>query len=130
MFLCQVKLEDRKGIHIPMQIDIAFYRSEDGLINVSMTPPVAISGWSLQFQLMHRYGGVVPLINKYCASGFNNVSGINVTNGNLGVFNVALNQPDTSGLVSKNYFASILRTDSGSFGTLAEGIFSLLPGGG
>lgn len=105
---------------MPRFADYAIVKLEDGILNVSMAPPVAISGWTLQFQLSKRAGSTSGLI-KSCASGFNGVSGITVTDGSQGVFRMTLNSVDTSGVDFGNLFYNVTRLDSGSRTVLTEG---------
>lgn len=112
-----------------LQMDFSMAPREDGTLAVSMTPPVGISGWSLQFLLQKNFGGISGLIVKSAASGFNNVSGINILDGVQGQFNVKINSVDTSGFSSQNYAYTIARLDSGFVTTLVEGYLLLQPGG-
>ena len=102
-------------------------RATDATVTVAIDPPVLISGFALQFQVMHRFGGISGLINKYAASGFNNVSGINVTNAANGQFTVSIGATDTSGLDYGNFAYRALRTTSGSQTVLSEGFLVLVP---
>ncbi|MDE2098098.1 MAG: hypothetical protein KGL39_12665 [Patescibacteria group bacterium] len=112
---------------MPILMDFALGRAEDGILTVVMTPSVNISGWTIQSQVTNRAGGISGLIVKSCASGFNNVSGINVTDGTKGVFNVTLASNDSSGLNYGNYFVQTNRLDSGSMTHLVQGFWLLTP---
>lgn len=107
--------------------DFAFIKFEDGVLTISMSPPVAIGGWEIQFKTTKRFGGVNNLITKSVSSGYNGQSGITVTNSGAGIFNVALGTQDTSGLEYGNYAAVTQRLNSGSMTTLTEGFLLLMP---
>lgn len=111
-----------------VQANFSLARYEDGVLIVSMAPPVAIGAWSLRFQVQKRFGGSSNLITKTSTSGYNGTSGITITNSGEGVFNVAINGVDTSGLDYGNYSYSTDRLDSGNRKTLSEGYLVLLPG--
>jgi len=104
-----------------------FAQYEDGLINVSLAPPTNISGWSLQFQVGKRFGWTSGLITRSCASGFNNVSGINVVNGAQGQFKISLQSVDTSGMNFGAYAGYCQRLDSGFHTNLVEGYLIVVP---
>lgn len=104
---------------------------ENGTLIVSMIPPINISGWSIEYVQTERFGGATArsgtgqgfsgTVTKWAASGYNNVSGINVTNGEQGIFSVSLLPADVSGQNpgTKAYFTA--RTDSGSVTILSAG---------
>ncbi len=77
-----------------------------------MSPPTNISGWFLQFIQTRRLGGT-PIVSKFVSSGFNNVSGINVTDGGRGVFSVSLSPAEMSGLLDGTYAYQVFRINSG-----------------
>lgn len=111
---------------MPLSIDFGLDRFEDGVVTVTMTPALNISGETLQFTLRKRHqnvsGSTSGLIVKSAASGFNNVSGVNVTDGINGRFNVALFRTDLSGEWDPgNYAFTVERLTSGSQRTLVEG---------
>lgn len=112
---------------MPALQDFALGIYEDATIQVNLSPPTNISGFDLRFRLMSRFGGVSGLVVKTCASGYNNVSGINVNNGPQGQFQIRLNSIDTSGLDTRNYSYSVERTTSGSRTILTEGFVVILP---
>lgn len=116
---------------MPIQTNFRLERFADGDLTVGLTPPANISGWTLQMTMWRRAqnisGSVSGLITKSCASGFNNVSGINVTNGAQGIFTVGFNRFDVSGnLDSGAYYFKVERMDSGNASTIAEG-YRLVP---
>ena len=108
-------------------IDFSLAVREDATITFSLTPPAPIGGQNLQFQVMHRFGGVSGIITKTVASGFNNVSGINVTNSGQGIMNISINSADTSGMQSIPRAYNITRLDSGSRTVYTEGYMLLAP---
>ena len=112
---------------MPIQADFPWVKFEEGNLNVEINPAVNVSGWSIQMTTTKRFGGSSGLIVKSCASGFNNVSGINVTNGTLGKFTVKLFTENTSGLEYGNYATVIERLDSGSRATITEGFLLVNP---
>ena len=110
-----------------VQVDFSLARYEDGVLTVSMEPPVPIGGWTIQFAVVKNFGGTNYLINKSVASGYNNASGINILNSGNGVFNVNINGVDTSGMNYGNYAHATTRLDSGAYTVLAEGNFTIGP---
>ena len=114
-----------------IQTNFKLERFADGDLTVGLAPAANISGWTLQCTMWRRAqnisGSVSGLITKSAASGFNNVSGINVTNGVQGVFTVHFNRFDVSGnLDSGSYYFKVERMDSGNASVVAEG-FRLIP---
>lgn len=116
------------GTVVAVQQDFSFSKFEDGVLTVVMTPATAIGGRSIQFEVSHRIGGStsgMPI--KSVASGYNNVSGINITNSGAGQFNVIINSADTSGLDYGNYAYQVTRLDSGNRTVISEGVFTVGP---
>ena len=112
---------------MPIQTDIPWTKFEEGNLNVEVVPAVNISGWNIRLTTSKRFGGSSGLIVKSCASGYNDVSGINVTNGVGGKFSVRLYTSNTSGLDYGCFATVIERLDSGSRSTITEGFLILLP---
>lgn len=112
---------------MPVYSDFSLCRQEDGTLQVSMVPAVNVSGWPIQFSLSNRFGSDTPLVVKSCASGFNNVSGINVVDGAQGVLQIQIDSINTSGLEYGNYAARTERLSSGARTALTEGYLLLLP---
>ena len=106
--------------------DFSLARYDDGALIIGMIPPTPVGGWNIQFSLMKHLGGS-GFVNKIVTSGFNNLSGISVTNSGQGVFNISLQSQDTSGLPYGNYPYAVERMDSGFRTTLTEGYVILLP---
>ncbi len=100
---------------MPINQDFQISRGEDLIIEISLTPPQPIGGYGIRFQSTRRFGGNYPLITKSMASGFYNVSGMNILNSGNGSMNVVLKGPDTSGLDFGNYSYTVARTDSGFY---------------
>lgn len=97
---------------MPVFSDFALGRLENGSLTISMSPPTGISGWSLQYIQTRRLGGTA-IVSKFAASGYNNVSGINVTDGARGVLSVALTPGEMSGFTDGTYSYQVLRINSG-----------------
>ena len=114
---------------MPVYSDFSFNQFADGTISVSLAPAANIGNQNIRFQAFKRFGGISGLITKSCNSGFNNVSGINITSSGEGRFNISLRGADTSGLQLGNYAYAIERLDSGSRTVISEGYLILLPGG-
>ena len=112
---------------MPVLADFSLARYEDGNLTITMAPATPIGGWSVQLRIYKHFGGGSGLVIKNMASGFINVSGINIINSGQGIFNVTLNSADTSGLAYGNYVYEAVRLDSGYRSVLAEGILSILP---
>lgn len=113
---------------MPILVDFAWAKYNDGVLVIQMSPPVAVGGWDVRFRVMKRFGatsGVMP--DKYASSGYSNVSGVAVVNSGQGIFQLSLNSTDTSGLEWGNYACVFDRTTSGSFTTLEEGYMTLVP---
>ena len=112
---------------MPVYTDITMLKFEDGTFIVSLAPQSPIGGNNLRWQVVKRFGSTSGLITKSVASGYNNVSGINVTNSGAGVMQITLNSSDTSGLDYGNYVYALERLDSCSRTVISEGFFSVLP---
>jgi hypothetical protein len=102
-------------------------RFDDGLLIVNLAAATNISGWTIAMRLQNSFGGISGLAQFSCASGFNGVSGITVTDGVNGVFQVQVAGPQTSGLDFKNYAMDISRLDSGFHTQLVGGFLCLTP---
>ena len=78
--------------------------------------------------MQKRYGTPANFqVIRNVASGFNNQSGINITDSGQGKFTVSFFGTDTSGLDPGNFAASCVRVDSGFRTTLTEGYISITP---
>ena len=112
---------------MPIQVEATQVRMEDGLLVISLVPPIPIGGQSWQFEVLNRFGGVSGRIIKSMASGHYNVSGMNIVNSGQGVMNVAINSVDTSGLQWGNYAFTVTRLDSGNRQAATEGFLKIQP---
>jgi len=111
-----------------IQTDFLLNKFEDGQFVVQMSPPNPIGGWTLQWTMMRRFGGISGLIVKSCASGYGtNQSGISVLNSGNGQLQINIYSPDTSGLNFGVYAQNLVRLDSGFNTVLLEGFLTLGP---
>lgn len=136
-----------------MNATISVNRGSDYYLTVNLVPQTPISGFSIQFESLLRFGGISGRIVASVASGYNNVSGINVTNGATGQFVVYIPATATtnnsnlvsgynySGVVNLSgpsylnyptsdydaYAYQITRVDSGYTYPLCEGYLNLIP---
>lgn len=106
---------------MPIHIDFTVYRRNDVTLAVTMTPATNISGWGISWTFQKYPESASGYTTKYCASGYNNVSGINVTDGENGRFNITLPSVNTSGLDPRLYYQVSERFDSGYITTLMDG---------
>lgn len=108
---------------MPVDVDFQLNLPEAGTLAFSLLEPTPVGGWSIQFTLWRRFG--MPqssgLVTKSVASGFNNVSGINITNSGTGALNVSFFPGEVSGLNPGAYAYQIARTDSGFQTELSKG---------
>lgn len=102
-------------------------RYEDGVLTVTMTPPVEIGGLEIRWGLSKRFGSEDFTVTKYMASGYSNTSGITMLDSGLGRFNVAINSVDTSGLDFGNYSTRAEILTSGRRKVVTEGYMILKP---
>lgn len=111
---------------MPVIVDFSIARYEDAIINMSIVPPTPIGGWSIQFDMMHRFGGEGFTV-KSMASGMYGVSGMNIVNSGQGVMQIRMNAVNTSGRDYGEYAFAITRTDSGFRTVLTEGYAAIMP---
>lgn len=98
-----------------VQIDFALPLFCNGTLQIQLAPPAPISGASIQFDLLYRFGSPQPIVSKYTSSGYsNNESGIKFVDGSVGIFQVALTPAEVSGLDFGNLAYRTYRTDSGN----------------
>jgi hypothetical protein len=113
---------------MPQQLNFILPEQQTANINIGLTPPTSISGWTIQFDLMYRPGSPQPIISLFLASGYaNGQSGITLVNGSTGVVSLNLNPSQVSGIGQFHeilYYQSY-RTDSG-FPTPLNNGFRLL----
>mgnify|MGYP001606604572 CR=1 FL=1 len=110
----------------PISSDFSMMKMEDGIVVLSIAPPVAIGAWNIRFTVQHHFDGTSNLVTKSTASGYVG-SGITIANSGQGVINIALNSADTSGWDYKAYAFQTERLDSGNRQVLSQGYFMLLP---
>lgn len=110
---------------MPIQTDFSQWRYADGLLTISMTPPVAIGAWSINVDFNKRFGAATPLFRKSITSGFNASSGITITDSGIGSFVVAIDGVNTSGFDAANYVFRATRVDSGFVTPIAEGFMTV-----
>lgn len=84
-------------------VDIPQAVWDNNTILMTLAEGTNISGWSIQFDLSKRLGSTAPFYQAFAASGLNNVSGINVTNGPQGQFTTAVPASVFSGIVASGY---------------------------
>lgn len=106
---------------MPVLIDFTLARSAKGTITMSVDPPTAIGGWTLQFQMTKRPGSTSGLVTKSMASGYYNVSGMNITNSGQGVMSINFFPGEVSGMDLGIYAYQIQRLDSGFQTNLTAG---------
>lgn len=108
------------------QLNFQLDRQKDAILSISMAPPTSVSGWEGEFYLTNRKGGVSKIFSKTFASGYvSNQSGITLTDGVIGRFNITVDSVNTSGLDYGCYHASFVRTNSGFFTPLSEGYITI-----
>ena len=112
---------------MPTYVDYSLAKYEDGVLTLELQPPVAVGGWTLRYTETKRFGGLSGSVYKWAASGFNNVSGINVVNSGQGIMKITINSPDSSGRDFGNYAFVVERVDSGHRTVLAEGYHKMGP---
>lgn len=113
---------------MPIQQDFqASYWSENN-VTLALNPPAPVSGLAITFSCTRRAGGDDVVLLKSCASGFNGVSGITVTNGQQGVMDIRINPAaDISGTAVGNYVWQARIVTSGLAVTLGDGYLSVNP---
>jgi hypothetical protein len=107
------------------QLNFQFSRDQDALLRISMAPQVNVSGWQGDFAMTIRKGGTAIFTKSFASGYVAGQSGITMTDGNLGVFDITVNNVDTSGLDFGNYHCNFKRTNSGFHTTLSEGYITL-----
>ena len=110
-----------------VQTDFSISQGSDGTLTISLSPPLPIGGWTLQTQVVKYFGASSGLLTYSMASGYYNVSGMNITNSGQGVFRTSIRSVDMSGIDCGAYSYRVRRLDSGSVTTLSEGYFLITP---
>lgn len=112
---------------MPNYIDIPLTTNEDGTYRIGIAPPIPIGGFSLQFDLMKRYGGT-PIISLYTASGLDGTSGLTIANSGQGIVDIPIHlRSYLSGRDWGNYPYVLRRTDSGQATNFTEGVLVYQP---
>jgi hypothetical protein len=106
---------------VSVRTNFTLIRGQDVILEVKMTPPKSISGYSITFQVKDSIGGT-SRITKTVGSG------ITVTNTGKGVIQISLAAANTSSLSIQSYVWDIRRTDSGYNRELAGGELNLVKG--
>lgn len=113
---------------MPIYGDFSLVKYEDGILTINMNPPVPIGAWDIRFRLSKRFGSDELISEKTVASGFNNQSGINITDSGQGRFRITVKGSEMSGYDAGNYAFDVTRFTSGSRTTLAQGYLLLKEG--
>ena len=100
--------------------DDEFFRGEDKILTVTLDPVVNISGWTLAFTMRLTAGSAEALIEK------TTTSGITITDGTHGIFQVTLDDLETAGLQPGKYAYDCKRMDAGAEAILVYGTLELL----
>jgi hypothetical protein len=115
----QVSLAGNKNMATTANIE--FYKGEDDVLTVSMSPATNITGWTIKFTVRKNYNDPTALITKTVGSG------ITVTDATNGVFTITIASADTSGLDLRAYAFDVQRTSAGNRTVLTIGNLTLLP---
>ena len=106
---------------MPIVADYSLNRDENGTLTVEMIPPTPIGQWSIEFRLTKRFGSNDYIILGSVASGYNNVSGINIVNSGAGIMNIPNYPAYMSGREPGPYAYTVIRTDAGLETELSTG---------
>ena len=99
--------------------DISFFRGEDVTLAVTITGTI-ITGWGLSCSIGKGYGQTVAFTKTVG-------TGIAITDGAGGKFEVSIADTDTDALSSGKYVWDIKRSDAGQEVVLCYGELSLKP---
>lgn len=81
------------------QFNFSLPEQQNALIQINLAPPTSISGWSIQFDLLYRNNSPQPIVSLFLSSGYSaGQSGMNLVNGETGVFNVSMLPSQVSGI--------------------------------
>lgn len=108
------------AVETPIETPVTFFRGEDVVLTVTLTPPTNITGWSLTFTVKNNLGGTTEVTKDNGGTG-----GISITSAGNGIFTVTILRSDTTGLAIQAYVYDIRRTDSGNNTVLAFGCINL-----
>lgn len=114
---------------MPIFTDISVVKYEDLTIPVTLSPPVAVGGLDLRFSVLRHFDGVSGIVEKFVSSGYNNTSGINITNSGQGIMSIRVRSQDTSGIDPGSYAWVLESLSSGVRTSLAQGFFVVGPPG-
>ena len=103
-----------------VKTDISFFRGEDVTIQVTVTGE-NITSWSLAFALARGHGSD-SVITKVTGG-----TGITITDGANGIFEITLDDGDTDALETGGYVWDVKRTDGGQEAVVAYGALNLKP---
>ena len=108
--------------------DFQWAINQDIVLNIQLTTQTSISGWALRFDLLNRFDSPQPIFSAFCASGFNNVSGLNVIN-YVGTIQVPLSHTLLSGVYQNKgaLYHTMYRTDVGKGLSVEGGTITLTP---
>jgi hypothetical protein len=112
---------------MPIIVDWSRVHFDDGTVTIGIQPPVNLSGMGLRFNLMKRFEGISGIYQAFAGSGFNNVSGINVTDAIDSYFQVFVPGIVLSGLNPIPLAYNVVRTDSGFHTELDAGYVLMQP---
>lgn len=99
--------------------DISFHRGEDVTLRVTVSDQ-DITGWSLAFAIARGYGENA-VVEKTTGTG------ITITDGPNGIFEVTIADADTDNLPTGGYVWEAKRMDDGQEAVLAYGNLNLKP---
>lgn len=112
---------------MPQIQNFTWIKQDDGTLNISLVPPQAIGGRAVEWYVTKRTGGEDKLIRKLANSGYNNASGITITDSGQGKFSIDMVGNNTSGFDYGNYAHRATVTTSGRQVTTTEGFMILTP---
>lgn len=96
-----------------------FYAGEDGVMHCQLMPVENITGWLLQCTARAQLNVLPLLFQKQVGSG------ITITDGPNGKFDIAMNAADTMSATPQNYFFDIQRIDAGFHSELGIGTLTV-----
>jgi hypothetical protein len=109
------------SINVATNANIGFYKGEDVVLTVTMSPATNITGLSLTFTMRKQFNDV-SILTKATGG-----SGITITDAVNGVFTITIASADTAGLDNRAYAFDIQRTNAGNRTVLTIGNLTLLP---
>ena len=112
-----------------LQTSFIMPERQTATIQISLSPALPISGWTIQWDLMYRFKSPNPIVSKYLASGYTNgESGCTLVDGSQGSFDVHLYPAEISGIAQGTMILCYqsYRIDSG-YQTPINGGFRIMP---